>query len=146
MHPTLTFSSPIVNLPCVCGLFSAKDCSFFTGSVCRTVVRNLTFCFVYSWPGFACQQFNCWVSNLGYPHRLWYRLVMLRVSYSELYSSRPECLRKSVHILGYWSAPSNSENRRIYTSNEQSIPSKYHPLITILHKPTNAILCMAGRM
>ena len=46
-----TFSSPIVNFPWVCSLFSAKDCSFFTGSVCNTVVKNLTFCFVYSCPG-----------------------------------------------------------------------------------------------
>ena len=52
----LTFSSPIVNFPCVCSLFSANDCNFFTGSVFRTVIRNLTFCFVYSWPGFAGQQ------------------------------------------------------------------------------------------
>jgi len=47
----ITFSFPIVKLPCVCSLFSANACSFLTGSVGDTFTRNLTFCFVYSWPG-----------------------------------------------------------------------------------------------
>lgn len=51
----LTFSSPIVNFPCVCLLALAKDSSFLTGSSCATLMPNLTLPFVYSWPGYDCQ-------------------------------------------------------------------------------------------
>lgn len=47
----VTFSSPMVNFPCV-SLFSlAKACSFLTASLCRTEIQNFTLDFVYSWPG-----------------------------------------------------------------------------------------------
>jgi hypothetical protein len=45
------FSSPMVNLPCVCLLFSAKACSFLTAGLDDTETANLTLAFVYSWPG-----------------------------------------------------------------------------------------------
>jgi len=47
----LTFSSPMVNLPCVCLFEFANDSSFFTASDCRTLMPNLTLPLVYSWPG-----------------------------------------------------------------------------------------------
>lgn len=46
-----TFSSPIVNFPCVCLFAEAKDSSFLIGSDCMTLMPNLTLPLVYSWPG-----------------------------------------------------------------------------------------------
>lgn len=46
-----TFSSPIVNLPVVTLLFSAKECRFWTASLLDTEAANLTLAFVYSCPG-----------------------------------------------------------------------------------------------
>jgi len=51
-----TFSSPIVNFPCVSLFFSAKLCSFLIASVCMTVMPNLTLPLVYSWPGYSRHQ------------------------------------------------------------------------------------------
>src|SRR5271170_680260 len=45
------FSSPMVNLPCVSLLFSAKSRSARMASLVDTDSRNLTFDRVYSWPG-----------------------------------------------------------------------------------------------
>jgi hypothetical protein len=45
------FSSPMVNLPWVCLLFSAKSCSFLMAGLDETEAANLTLAFVYSWPG-----------------------------------------------------------------------------------------------
>jgi hypothetical protein len=47
----LAFSSPIVNFPCVSLFLSANACNFFTASLCKTEMPNLTFAFVYSCPG-----------------------------------------------------------------------------------------------
>ena len=47
----LAFSSPIVNFPCVSLFLSANACNFFTASLCKTDMPNLTFAFVYSCPG-----------------------------------------------------------------------------------------------
>lgn len=50
-EPTLlTFSSPIVNLPCVSVLLSVNDESFRMASVWSTELEKATFDFVYSWP------------------------------------------------------------------------------------------------
>lgn len=46
-----TFSSAMVNFPCVSLLFSANDCRFFIASFCSTEIPNLTFALVYSCPG-----------------------------------------------------------------------------------------------
>lgn len=51
-HVRHTFSSPMVNFPCVSLLASAKAWSFLIGSVWDTWIQNFTFAFVYSWPGF----------------------------------------------------------------------------------------------
>ena len=50
---SVTFSSPMVNLPCVSRLFSAKSCSFLMASFCSTDTPNWTLAFVYSCPGWA---------------------------------------------------------------------------------------------
>jgi hypothetical protein len=50
-----TFSSPMVNLPCVSALFSANARNFLMASFCRTDSANLTLDFVYSCPGCARQ-------------------------------------------------------------------------------------------
>jgi hypothetical protein len=48
----LTFSSPMVNLPCV-SLFACEySSSRLIASLLRTVFANLTFPLVYSWPGY----------------------------------------------------------------------------------------------
>lgn len=46
-----TFSSPIVNLPCVSSLLSANAWSFLMASLCCTEMANLTLDLVYSCPG-----------------------------------------------------------------------------------------------
>jgi hypothetical protein len=51
LQDSVTFSSPIVNLPCVSRLLSAYCWSVFTASVGATFTRNLQLPFVYSWPG-----------------------------------------------------------------------------------------------
>lgn len=45
----------MVNLPCVCWFCSANACSFLIGSDWETAMQNLTFPFVYSWPGCVCK-------------------------------------------------------------------------------------------
>ena len=96
-----TFSSPIVNFPCVCTLFSAKDCSFFTGSVCSTVVKNLTFCLVYSCPGCPLSVSHTGFEDIavGYTRRLWYRLVAPQESCSRTHAFLLGCPQKTFRIL-----------------------------------------------
>ena len=46
-----TFSSPMVNFPCVCLFEFANASSFLIGSLCATLTAKLTLPFVYSCPG-----------------------------------------------------------------------------------------------
>ncbi len=62
---TRTFSSPMVNLPVVSLLLSAKSCSFFTASPWSTESANLTLDFVYSWPGCVCAAPPCYRQSLS---------------------------------------------------------------------------------
>lgn len=106
----LTFSSPIVNLPWVCSLFSANFCRFRTASFCSTVTRNLTFCFVYSCPGYAPTTYvspshspNCtdfpFQSLRPNSHRLSYHPVRQPRSRSAPYAFLPGYLRRTDRIL-----------------------------------------------
>ena len=51
MNTLCSFSSPMVNLPCVSALSFAKAARALTASLGRTDTPNLALAVVYSWPG-----------------------------------------------------------------------------------------------
>ena len=170
-----TFSSPIVNLPCVSLFCSQKASSFLTGSVWRTLVRKRALDLVYSWPGCPekVRKCTCRWEKVGRNDSMrngWeYAYVDFRVI-----RQRSQCLVQGfMHLL--WrtleesSAPYACHIRQsvclgypiphhlpfcsslptkpeLPTSNEERISCEHSFLLPILHVPANAILCMARRV
>lgn len=99
----------MVNLPCVCWFCSANACSFLIGSDWETAMQNLTFPFVYSWPGYIRKLIFTW-QILG----IEYAYVDLGIIW-QCSKSLVQCL---VHLLGIsfeeTAAPCHSELARIH--------------------------------
>lgn len=150
-----TFSSPMVNLPCVSLFASANASSFLIGSVWDTETQNLTLALVYSWPGcISLVHFRLEMADII--HRPWCRPAELPVSHSMLCASRQRFLRRNDHSLFEESESAELENCHFFqetaerqenlTSNEQSISGEHNSLIPILHEVANAILGVARSM
>jgi hypothetical protein len=107
-----TFSSPIVNFPCVCLLLVANDSSFLIGSLWFTLMPNLTLPLVYSWPGWnmSASESPARPRSVGIHdlRRPWYHPASSPASGSAPCPSPLLCLRRNVHSLRDCISPQHS--------------------------------------
>lgn len=96
---TPTFSSPMVNFPCVSLFSDANFSSFLTASSWEMVTPNFTLPLVYSWPGYGACQRGQRQAIWGILHRLWCRPANLLRPRSKPCASQLLCPRRSDHSL-----------------------------------------------